>query len=299
MPDIITTKDPARELSREQIELLKDTICKGASDAELALFVATTNRLRLDPFARQIFAVWRWDPELKRKVMQAQVSIDGFRLVAERTGEYRGQTPPQWCGWDGKWRDVWLEEEPPAAARIGVYRAGFADPLYRVATFQSYVQLTKQGEPNKTWRTMPDVMISKCAESVALRAAFPNDLSGVYTAEEMGQADNPPAEPVTRTRAPEVIDVPCNVVQLPTAAERAQQTGSIVEMLGPKLRSLDTELQLAGWWLEVCGHQPEEPVRKALWGLLGARTRAIGLDRNVVRTRYEDMKNAQQNEVSP
>src|SRR5687768_9258625 len=88
-------------LTDEQIKLITDTIAKGASRDELALFVQTCNRLKLDPFARQIFLVKRWDSNLNRMVAQSQVSIDGFRLVAERTGQYRGQTAPQWCGKDG------------------------------------------------------------------------------------------------------------------------------------------------------------------------------------------------------
>lgn len=185
-----------RQLSRfspEQIDLIKRQICPGASDDELQLFIQQCNRTGLDPFSRQIYSIERREKRDNTWVTkrQTQVSIDGLRLVAERSGKYAGQTAPEFCGADGQWRDVWLKREPPAAARVGVLRRDFAQPCYGIARYESYVQTGRDG-PTRMWATMADVMLAKCAESLALRKAFPQDLAGLYSTEEMQQTDDIP-----------------------------------------------------------------------------------------------------------
>lgn len=182
-------------LTEEKRELLKRTLCKGASDDEFELFAAQCQRTGLDPFAKQIHAVFRWDNKLKRKVMTIQTGIDGLRLIAQRTGEMNGMEGPFWCGEDGHWLDVWLANSPPLAAKVICYRKGQDHPYVGVANFNSYKQFDKEGMLTPMWMKFSALMIAKCAEALALRRAFPFDCSGLYIPEEIELLPEESAKP--------------------------------------------------------------------------------------------------------
>ncbi len=233
---------PIQAWTPDQKSLLTRTIAKGATDDELALFSTICQHTGLDPFTKQIYFIKRGG------TMTTQTSIDGLRLIAERTGRYQGQTAPQWCGADGVWKDIWLSKDPPAAARVGVHRAGFVEPMYAPCLFKSYVQ-----QNGGKWSGMPEHMLAKVAEALALRKAFPQDLGSVYTEDEMGQADNEPTEaaptpsPIRRksekAKAPEVpatepelkaatgttIDVP--KVEAPKTDAPKEPTGEVLTLV--------------------------------------------------------------------
>jgi phage recombination protein Bet len=168
----------------EQTQLISTTIAPGCSGDELRLFAYACQRTGLDPFSKQIYAIKRGGK------MTIQAGIDGLRSIAERTGQLDG-SETLWCGDDGQWTDVWLGIKPPAAAKTTIWRKGAGHAFTGVARFADYN--AGQG----LWTKMGATMIAKCSEALALRKAFPADLSGVYSSDEMEQA----VEPVTVTTA--------------------------------------------------------------------------------------------------
>jgi phage recombination protein Bet len=171
-----------------------------ATDGDLQVYHHVCQRTGLDPFARQIYMIERQGKQT------IQTGIDGYRLVARRSVDRSRETlsigAPEWCDADGHWHEVWLQDGPPGAARVTVYRNGEAFPA--IALWREYVQTTwknNQEIVTKMWRSRPAGQLAKCAEALALRKAFPQDLSGIYVDAEMDKADVVQGEVVDRPRS--------------------------------------------------------------------------------------------------
>lgn len=152
---------------------------------DLEYFLFQAKQRGLDPLKRQIYAIYYWDRNLGREKMTVVVGIDGFRVLAERTGLYGGSSDATYeIGADGL----------PVKATITVYKInqinGSLMPTSASAYWSEYVKTDKTGKPSSMWAKMPFVMISKVAEALALRKCFPDALSGLYTDDEMQQATN-------------------------------------------------------------------------------------------------------------
>ncbi|WP_230670945.1 phage recombination protein Bet [Rathayibacter sp. Leaf248] len=257
-----------------------------APRAVVEAFLLQCQRTQLDPFARQIYCIERGGK------WQTQISIDGARLVAERSGKYEGQTSPEFSNDGQSWSAAWMpttDRPYPAFARVGVYKAGFREALSVVARWESYAPMedvwergAKTGEKRvgAMWQKMPDLMLAKVAEMLALRKAFPNDLSGLYSGEEMAQATN--AAPATTSapvngaqtrqqerQAPEPQGRADEPQDATVVADDSWQQRAIECTSMAQLRPLYEEAEQAGVFGDVL--ESGETVRDMLW----ARKRAL------------------------
>lgn len=175
-------------LDKEKLDLLKNTICKGSTDHEFQLFVYACKRSGLDPFMKQIHAVKR--PERQKDgtyadVMTIQTGIDGYRLIADRTGRYcPGRSPT--FSYDKNGNLFSATAYVKKQTKDGTWHE-----VEAIAHYEEYVQRKKDGVPTQFWNKMGRSQLGKCAEALSLRKAFPAELSGIYTMEEMAQSNNP------------------------------------------------------------------------------------------------------------
>jgi phage recombination protein Bet len=198
----VQTKNEVAQFNPEQVALIKNYLCKGINDDELKLFQAVCKKTGLDPFMKQIYAVKRKNYKTGSDDMTMQTSIDGYRLIAERTGRY--------C--PGRESTYTYENGKITCATSYVKKQTVDGTWHEVAASAYYSEyappVSKNGYENSFWRDKPHIMLAKCAESLALRKAFPNELSGLYSDEEMHQAPTNLAEsPISDTQCAELQDL--------------------------------------------------------------------------------------------
>jgi phage recombination protein Bet len=229
--------------SEQDQALVRNTIAKDLDQKEFNLFMAVCKAHGLNPILRQIH------PVKYKGRMVFQVGIDGFRLQAQRSNEYRGQLGPFWCGADGIWKDVWTDNDPPAAAKVGVYRESLKDPntgeylvVWGIAKFSSFAKWfydkdTKKKHLGEIWAAAPDNQLAKCAEAQAIRKAFPAETSALFTKDEtasqesMERLADQDAAAAAPTGKPDVTMPEKNVTPETPKDRDAQSVSQIKEML--------------------------------------------------------------------
>ena len=155
--------------SPEQMKLITDVVARGATPDELKLFLYRCHNLGLDPLKPgQIYFI-----KYGNSPGTIVVGIEGFRARAVKTGKLSGIKRGSLKDDKGNLIGAWAE----------VFRSDWKECAREEVPLNEY----NTGKGN--WAKMPETMIKKIAEAAALRMAFPDDLGGIYTNEEMDQAE--------------------------------------------------------------------------------------------------------------
>lgn len=225
-PGGLTITGEQAAFTDEQAKALQHIGVENASTGDLKVFFHVCQRTGLDPFARQIYMISRqvsergpdgnWTKVTKQTI---QTGIDGFRLIGRRAADRAGHkvsvSAPEWAAQDG-WKGLWAGDwGTPLAARVTITRDG--EPFTAVALFDEYKQTKRDGTLTQMWSQRPAGQIAKCAEALAWRMAFPQDLSGIYTDDETAHASNvpPPAAPPTDRLADLTAEQPAPPIEVP------------------------------------------------------------------------------------
>lgn len=207
----------ARSYSASQLALIRRTVAKDCSQEEFDLFIEICKQQELDPFKKQIYAqVYNKDKKDKRQIVIV-TSIDGYRSKAQRCADYRPAEEETKFEIDPAVKNPNSNPLGLVRAVVRVFKFGPDKQWYPVvgeARWDEFAPLEQgfdevdkgetwpDGNPKKTrvpngkatlktgaWKTMPHVMLSKCAEAQALRRGWPDVMSGLYVQEEMARVE--------------------------------------------------------------------------------------------------------------
>jgi len=224
------------DFTPEELQSFREEYFSGFTDSQFNLAIAECKRRNLVP-GQHIFFQLRnsseWDPTIGAKVNTKKLTkvttIDAFRLISHRTGEYIGQGKGKFYYLDGENNPTVVSEIPlphptqpntprePWAASIPIYRKGFQEPVEVVCRFDAYAVTRKSGQSvvlTDQWVRRGPEQLLKCSEAASRRAAFPEELGSFYLSEEFAREDAenkpeaPQADPKPLVEAPKAAVVP-------------------------------------------------------------------------------------------
>lgn len=250
-----------REFTPEQREHLKQLGIDDAPDADLAVFFHYCANTQLDPFLKQIYMIgrrtkvggYRGEPERWETKYTIQVGIDGFRILGNRIAKAQGRGYPvprhEYCGFDGEWRDVWLDpSQPPAAAKGIVTVDGIEFAAVVAFSERAQTRNTQNGQAlTGQWATQPAWMLSKCAEAAAWRMAFPADMGGIFEDAEVPEVVDGEVEPPKQASTPE---------QVASNTAAAALTDDEIDDVLKQIEQYTTVDQLNGYIKEIAPRLP-------------------------------------------
>jgi phage recombination protein Bet len=244
-----------------QLKLIRQTVAGDTNEMEFDLFIAAARNSGLDPFRKQISAIVFNKNNPDKRKMSIITTIDGFRVIAERTRLYRPDDEPPRYEIDPALKSA-ANPIGIVSCTVKVYKRD-QDGVWFACAGQAYWdefasvkeewaedetgkrRRTGKSAADGNWGRMARVMIAKCAEAQALRRAFPDAFSGIYEASELDRAmmeDATPSEALVNYETQERIaklggpsilfqlepSAPLEAIPLGRVADRVQEQLSLM-----------------------------------------------------------------------
>lgn len=181
----------------------------GTPKAQVTVFARTCGERNLSPFSKQIYLMARQTKQGIRYT--TQTSIDGFRSISERTNKYAGSDDYVFDEGISEYQMIKDQRMRPTTATATVHKILPNQQIFPIKATARWDEYYPGGTQSFMWDKMPFLMLGKCAEALALRKAFPEQLGSIYINEEMQQAE--PQTEIEETKAEIVEEVKENLTE--------------------------------------------------------------------------------------
>lgn len=245
------------------LKIIRDNFAKGTTEAEFLDYMARCRLLDLNPIKREIYCIIFNANKPDRRQVVHVISVGGYRRIAQRNGDYigiKGEFPPVLTyeqeavdpdtnplGLVSVEVKVWRRIGPHEYwDHWGIARWDELAPMYWDKSKGK--RCLKEG----FWKTMPRLMLEKCAEAAAIRRAWPDQFNGTYGDEEMdrGKADQDILEVIDQLETDDAlarakVSATTYLLTFGSPAQVPVEQGKIVDTAAAYLRTLDGEEALA------------------------------------------------------
>lgn len=183
----LSTQLQARNIEAHTWNTLKNSCFPGAATASILMAVDYCIARKLDVLKKPCHIVPIQVKVGKGEYVWRDVILPGiyeYRITAHRTGLYLGHTKPEYgpqVGPEGYEAPEWCEMTFYRWSEKAKDKVAFPVRVY----YREVVGLTKDGDVNTRWSKAPIQMLTKCTEAAGLREAFPDEIGGEPTMEEM------------------------------------------------------------------------------------------------------------------
>ena len=167
------------------VDVIKSTVAAGTTNEEFSMFAEFCKGTGLNPFKKEIWCIVTGKGQYRK--VQMMTGINGFYAIANSHPQFDGVENDY-----GPMKEIELRTpekkkiKVPEWIECKVYRKDRSRPqMFRAVWEEFHQDLVTRNGYLSIWAQKPSLMLEKCAESMALRKAFPQELNGMYTSEEM------------------------------------------------------------------------------------------------------------------